>query len=71
VIITTFFKKTLFIVRYFNVINEAKLVINFISVSVTYAFGNMRQNKQKERQQSEKKEEKGYQLIEETVGITE
>lgn len=40
-------------------------------MSVTYAFGNMRQNRQKERQQSEKKEEKGYQLIEETVGITE
>jgi len=31
----------------------------------------MRQNRQKERQQSENKEEKGYQLIEETVGITE
>jgi len=55
----------------FNVIDEAKLVINFISLSVTYAFGNMKQNRQKEPQQSEKKEEKGYQLIEETVGITE
>ena len=55
----------------FNVIDEAKLVINFIPVSVTYAFGNMRQNRQKERQQSENKEEKGYQLIEETGGITE
>lgn len=63
--------------------NTIKIVDNFtqtdkrwrggreMTLSVTYAFGNMRQNRQKERQQSENKEEKGYQLIEETVGITE